>query len=47
MTCTLGEDLTVIAIPATLVVERQDEQVAALEGLQHRLAALLAGHGVA
>ena len=42
----IGEEL-VIAIPPALVVERHDEQVAAFEGLQHRLAALLVGHDIA
>jgi hypothetical protein len=37
----------VVAIPPTLVVERNDEQIAALEGLQHRIAAIATGNRIA
>ncbi len=42
----LGEEV-VIAEPVTLSVERDDEQVGALEGLQHGRAAHAAGDGIA
>ena len=37
----------VVAVPAPLVVERDQEQVRPVQLLEHRLAAGLAGHGVA
>src|SRR5205085_8891964 len=36
----------VIAIPLSFVVERNDEQIATLECLQHRAAVLLFGNGI-
>ena len=42
----VGEQM-VIAIPLAPVVERDEEQVPSIERLQHRLAAVLAGDGVA
>ena len=36
-----------IAIPPPLIVERNDEQVGALEGLQHRLPGLPPGNRIA
>ena len=42
----VGEEL-VIAIPLAAVVERDQEQVCAIERLKHRLAARLTGHGIA
>ena len=41
-----GEEV-VIAIPLALIVKRDDEQVAALQGLQHPSAIFLAGDGIA
>ena len=37
----------VIAIPVALVIQRNDKEVAALQGLQPRVAFLLAGDGIA
>ena len=37
----------VIAIPVALVIERNDKEVASLQGLQPRVALLLAGDGIA
>ena len=37
----------VIPIPPTLIVERNDEQVGALEGLQHRLPGFPPGNRIA
>ena len=37
----------VIAIPAALVIQRHDKEVASFQGLQPRLAFLLAGDGIA
>ena len=42
----VGEEL-VVAIPAPPVVERDEEEVPAIERLQHRLAALVTGDGIA
>ena len=42
----VGEEV-VVAVPPALVVERDDEQVLALEGLQHRLTVGATGQGVA
>ena len=42
----LGEEV-MIAIPLALVVERDDKQVAALQGLQHSSAIFLFGDGIA
>jgi hypothetical protein len=42
----VGEEL-VVAIPAAAEVERDQEQVAAIERLQHELATALAGDGIA
>ena len=42
----VGEQV-VVAVPPALVVERDDEQVLALEGLQHRLTVGATGQGVA
>ena len=42
----VGEEL-VVAVPLAPVVERDEEQVASIERLQHGLAPALAGHGVA
>ena len=42
----VGEEV-VVAVPPALVVERDDEQVLALEGLEHRLTVGAAGQGVA
>ncbi|HZK48327.1 MAG TPA: hypothetical protein VFD74_01835 [Thermoleophilia bacterium] len=42
----IGEEV-VIAIPATLVIEGNNEQVAALQALEHPWAMLLPGDGVA
>ena len=42
----VGEEV-VVAIPLAAVVERDQEQVAALQRLQHGLAAVLAGDGIA
>ena len=42
----VGEQV-VVAVPPALVVERDDEQVLALEGLEHRLAVVAAGQRVA
>ena len=42
----VGEEL-VIAIPAAAVVERDEEQVPSIEGLEHGLAVVLAGDGIA
>ena len=42
----VGEQV-VVAVPAPAVVERHQEQVGPVEGLQHRLAVVLAGDGVA
>ena len=36
-----------IAIPVALVIQRNDKQVASLQGLQQRVAFLLAGDGIA
>jgi hypothetical protein len=37
----------VIAIPVTPIIQRDDKEVTALQGLQPRLASLLAGDGIA
>ena len=42
----LGKEV-VIAIPLALVIQRHDKEVAALQGLQPRLAVRLAGDGLA
>ena len=42
----VGEEV-VVAVPPAAVVERDQEQVAALQRLQHGLAAVLAGDGIA
>ena len=42
----VGEQV-VIPIPVATVVERDQEEVPAIQGLQHRLATGLAGHGIA
>jgi hypothetical protein len=42
----VGEEV-VVAIPPALVIERDDEQVLALEGLEHRLTVGPTGQGVA
>ena len=42
----VGEEV-VVAVPPALVVERDDEQVLALKGLQHRLTVGATGQGVA
>ena len=42
----IGEEM-VIAIPLALVIERNDEQVATLQGLQHSEAIFLPGDGIA
>jgi len=42
----VGEEV-VVAIPPALVVERDDEQVLALEGLQHRLTVGATSQGAA
>ena len=42
----VGEEV-VVAVPPAAVVERDQEQVAPLQGLQHGLATVLAGDGVA
>ena len=42
----LGEEM-VIAIPLALVVERNDEEVAAFQSFQHRFAIFLVGDGIA
>jgi hypothetical protein len=42
----VGEQV-VIAVPTTLVVERNDEEVSPLEGAQHRLAVASPGDGIA
>ncbi|MGI9061434.1 MAG: hypothetical protein ACR2H5_22970 [Ktedonobacteraceae bacterium] len=36
-----------IAIPVARVIERNDKEIAALQGLQPRVAFLLAGDGIA
>ena len=41
-----GEEV-VIAIPLALVIQRNDKEVASLEGLQERVSLLLAGNGIA
>ena len=42
----IGKEV-VIAIPLALVIERNDEQVAALQGFQHPFAIFLPGDGIA
>ena len=41
----IGEEM-VIAIPLALIVERNDEEIAALQSFQHRFAILLPGDGI-
>lgn len=45
-TQSIGEEV-VVAVPPPLVVERNDEQVPALEGLQHRLTVGTTSQGIA
>jgi len=45
-TQSVGEEV-VVAVPATLVVERDDEQILTLKDLQHRLTVAATGQGVA